>query len=83
MRMRILSSARRTIGLCAVWGLVVIAPFRHAHAQAPADYGAVSVDLTDVAYPYPLSTLSFVLCGQDVRMAYIYGCEADGLMARS
>jgi pimeloyl-ACP methyl ester carboxylesterase len=71
MRMRILSSARRTIGLCAVWTLVVIAPFPRAHAQAPADYGPVSVDLTDVPYPYPVSTFSFVLYGQDVRMAYM------------
>jgi pimeloyl-ACP methyl ester carboxylesterase len=31
----------------------------------------VSVDLTDVPYPYPVSTFSFVLYGQDVRMAYM------------
>jgi hypothetical protein len=38
--------------------------------QAPADYGPVSVDLTDLPYAYPVSTVSFVLTGQDVRMAY-------------
>lgn len=42
-----------------------------ARAQAPADYGPVSVDLTDIAHPHPVSTLAFVVYGQDVRMAYM------------
>ncbi|HTE44918.1 MAG TPA: alpha/beta hydrolase [Gemmatimonadaceae bacterium] len=49
----------------------LLAPFVAARAQAPADYGPMSVDLADVPYPYPVATLSFVLYGQDVRMAYM------------
>jgi len=71
MRMHNLSRRRWTIGRRAVWALFVLAPFLRVNAQAPADYGAVSVDLTDVPYPYPVSTFSFVLYGQDVRMAYM------------
>jgi hypothetical protein len=71
MKTHHLSRRRRTIVRHAVWSLLVIATLPRAHAQAPADYGPVSVDLTDVPYPYPVSTLSFVLYGQDVRMAYM------------
>jgi pimeloyl-ACP methyl ester carboxylesterase len=42
-----------------------------ASAQAPADYGPVSVDMVDVPYPHPVSTFEFVLYGQPVRMAYM------------
>jgi pimeloyl-ACP methyl ester carboxylesterase len=31
----------------------------------------VSVDLVDIPYPHPVSTFSFVLYGQDVKMAYM------------
>jgi len=62
-------SLRSGAGLVlALLGLSVAAS---AHAQAPADYGPVSVDLADVPYPHPVSTLAFVLYGQDVRMAYM------------
>lgn len=39
--------------------------------HAPADYGPVSVDLTDMPYPHPVSTWPFELYGHDVRMAYM------------
>jgi pimeloyl-ACP methyl ester carboxylesterase len=39
--------------------------------QAPADYGPVSVDLTDMPYPHPVATWPFELYGHDVRMAYM------------
>src|SRR5215216_7028337 len=55
----------------AVFSIFIALPRGDARAQAPADYGPVSVDLTDVQYPYPVSTLSFVVYGQDVRMAYM------------
>jgi pimeloyl-ACP methyl ester carboxylesterase len=42
-----------------------------ARAQAPADFGPVSVDLVDMPYPHPVSTLSFVLYAQNVQMAYM------------
>ncbi len=71
MRMHILSRRSRTIGRHAVWALLVLAPLLRVDAQAPADYGPVSVDLTDVPYPHPVSTFSFLLYGQDVRMAYM------------
>lgn len=53
--------------------LLVLCPFvtTQAGAQAPADYGPMSVDLADVPYPYPVSMFAFVLYGQDVRMAYM------------
>jgi pimeloyl-ACP methyl ester carboxylesterase len=37
----------------------------------PADWGAMSINLEDVPYPYPVSYLPFTLEGQDVRMAYM------------
>src|SRR6185503_13294812 len=53
--------------------LLLLCPYlvAAAGAQAPADYGPVSADVAEIAYPYPVSTLSFVLYGQDVRMAYM------------
>src|SRR4249920_2055813 len=40
-------------------------------AQAPADYGPVSADVTEITYPHPVSTLAFVFYGKDVQMAYM------------
>jgi len=40
-------------------------------AQAPADYGPVSADVTEITYPHPVSTFPFVFYGKDVRMAYM------------
>ncbi|HEY2163709.1 MAG TPA: hypothetical protein VGH04_06965, partial [Gemmatimonadaceae bacterium] len=64
MRTHILWRRRWTIARHGAWALLVLGPFLRVDAQAPADYGPVSVDLTDVPYPYPVSTLSFVLYGQ-------------------
>ena len=40
-------------------------------AQAPADYGPVSANVAEIAYPHPVSTLAFVFYGKDVQMAYM------------
>ena len=40
-------------------------------SAAPADWGAMSINLEDVPYPHPVSYLPFPLEGQDVRMAYM------------
>jgi pimeloyl-ACP methyl ester carboxylesterase len=37
----------------------------------PADWGPMSINLEDVPYPHPVSSMSFTLEGQDVRMAYM------------
>jgi pimeloyl-ACP methyl ester carboxylesterase len=37
----------------------------------PADWGPMSINLEDVPYPHPVKYMSFVLEGQDVRMAYM------------
>jgi pimeloyl-ACP methyl ester carboxylesterase len=49
-----------------LWATASVAP-----AQAPSDYGPVSADVSEIPYPYPVSTFSFVLYGKDVRMAYM------------
>ena len=40
-------------------------------AQAPADYRPVSADVAEIAYPYAVSTFSFVFYGKDVKMSYM------------
>ena len=68
--MRIYSTRqRRMTVVAAMLGFSITATA--ASAQAPADYGPVSADVTEISYPYPVSTLSFVLYGKDVRMAYM------------
>ncbi|HEX4681764.1 MAG TPA: alpha/beta hydrolase [Gemmatimonadaceae bacterium] len=42
-----------------------------AGAQAPADIGPVSADVSEIPYPYPVSWISFQFYGQNVRMAYM------------
>ena len=42
-----------------------------ANAQAPADYGPVSADVSEIQYPHPVSYLPFVFYGNNVRMAYM------------
>lgn len=37
----------------------------------PADWGPMSINLEDVAYPHPVSSMAFNLEGEDVRMAYM------------
>ena len=70
MTAHIVSAARQLIRRRLVHALL-IGGATVASAQAPADYGPVSVDMTDIPYPHPVSTFSFVLYGQDVRMAYM------------
>src|SRR4029453_6399108 len=40
-------------------------------ASPPAGWGPMSINLEDVPYPHPVKYFSFVLEGQDVRMAYM------------
>ena len=40
-------------------------------ATPPADWGSVSINLEEIAYPYPVQFLHRNLYGQDVRIAYM------------
>ncbi len=40
-------------------------------AQAPEDWKAMSINLEDVEYPYPVSYMNMNTMGKDVRMAYM------------
>lgn len=40
-------------------------------ATAPASWGAVSIDLEEIEYPYPLSYMDFRVYDQDARIAYM------------
>lgn len=40
-------------------------------AQAPEDWGAMSISLEEVDYPHPVSYLELTILGKDVRMAYM------------
>jgi pimeloyl-ACP methyl ester carboxylesterase len=51
--------------------------------QPPAEWGPMSINLEDVAYPHPVSYLSFALEGQDVRMAYMDVPPAGAASGRS
>src|SRR5579885_1609735 len=62
-------SVRLAIRAVSIAATLAAAPA--VRAQAPADYGPVSVDLTVVAYPYPVSRLELTEYGQRVRMAYM------------
>jgi pimeloyl-ACP methyl ester carboxylesterase len=57
--------------LLAASALCVAAPVVAATGQAPADIVPVSMNVEEIAYPHPVATLSFVLYGQNVRMAYM------------
>jgi pimeloyl-ACP methyl ester carboxylesterase len=46
-------------------------PAAPANVPTPTDVKAGSINHEDVPYPYPVSYLSFVSYGQDVRMAYM------------
>ena len=52
-------------------GLLLAAAPVSLSGQAPADYGPVSADVTEISYPHPVSTFPFVLYGKDVKMAYM------------
>jgi pimeloyl-ACP methyl ester carboxylesterase len=51
--------------------LTTVAAAQEPPPAPPAEWGAMSINLEDVPYPYPVSYLSFTLEGQDVRMAYM------------
>src|SRR5215467_1258864 len=59
------SLARRLTTIC------ISAIPRLAQAQAPADYGPVSADVSEIPYPHPVSKLAFKVYGKDVQMAYM------------
>ncbi len=40
-------------------------------AEAPADWGPVSINLEEIEYPYPVSYMNFRVYNQDVRLAYM------------
>ena len=46
-------------------------PAAPAQVATPTDVKPGSINNEDVPYPYPVSYLSFVSYGQDVRMAYM------------
>jgi pimeloyl-ACP methyl ester carboxylesterase len=46
-------------------------------AQAPADYGPVSANVAEIAYPYPVSTLPFVFLRKG-RPDDVHGRQATG-----
>jgi pimeloyl-ACP methyl ester carboxylesterase len=47
------------------------APRAEPPAEPPAHWGAVSINLEDVAYPHPVAFVEFTLFGEPVRMAYM------------
>ena len=64
--------SRTRLPIVALWALILFSMTSiEALAQAPADYGPVSADVAEIPYPHPVSTLSFVLYGKDVRMTYM------------
>jgi pimeloyl-ACP methyl ester carboxylesterase len=42
-----------------------------SHAQAPDDWGAISISLEEIEYPHPVQYMEFTITGKDVRMAYM------------
>ncbi len=40
-------------------------------SSPPEDWGAVSINMEDVPYPYPVETMGLSLFGKDLRMAYM------------
>jgi pimeloyl-ACP methyl ester carboxylesterase len=57
--------------LILVAGLGVSQPPAAPQVPTPTDVKPGSINLEDVAYPYPVSYLSFQMYGQEVRMAYM------------
>ena len=59
--------------LCAavIFGTADLRAQQSATPPAPPDVKPGSITAEDVEYPYPVSYLSLVLYGQDVRMAYM------------
>ena len=65
-----LAGSLASLGILAT-PLVLTGERAGAQQPAPPDYGAVSVNLEDVPYPYPVSFLPLTVHGQAVRMAYM------------
>jgi pimeloyl-ACP methyl ester carboxylesterase len=58
--------------LAAALAPAAVQPARtQPQVTAPADVKPGSINLDDVEYPYPVSFVSFLTYGQDVRMAYM------------
>jgi pimeloyl-ACP methyl ester carboxylesterase len=66
-----MGSATIALVVLLVLGHTARAAAQEPPPAPPADWGAMSINLEDVPYPHPVKYLSFVLEGQDVRMAYM------------
>src|SRR5690349_1894982 len=55
----------------ALLGVLLFVPGLSARQNAPADIKPGSINCEDVAYPFPTSTFSITLYGQDLRMSYM------------
>jgi pimeloyl-ACP methyl ester carboxylesterase len=62
---------RLSLAACLVVVNLSIAAAQEPPTQAPADWGAMSINLEDVPYPHPVQYLPFQLEGQDMRLAYM------------
>jgi pimeloyl-ACP methyl ester carboxylesterase len=65
---------RRSPRICAsllLLACVTLLEPRQVSGQAPADWGPVSVDLTDLSYPHPVQTFALTVYGQNVNMHYM------------
>ncbi len=69
------SLQRRFVTVFCAFFLLLGTNLLHAQSQppasAPAEWGAVSINMEGVTYPHPVSFLSRNLYGQDVRIAYM------------
>jgi len=66
------SSTRLLATLAAVAVLATSASAQDAPpATPPAEWGPISINMTEVEYPYPVDYLDLELYGQDVRIAYM------------
>jgi pimeloyl-ACP methyl ester carboxylesterase len=59
------------LALTGVLSVTVTSSAQEPPAAPPADWGPMSINLEDVPYPHPVTYFSFMLEGQDVRMAYM------------
>lgn len=69
--------SNRSLSLCTLLTAIAISVSSLASAQsapphsAPADWGPVSINLEEYAYPYPVEYMNFRVYGEDVRVAYM------------
>ena len=49
-------------------------------STAPEEWGAVSINMEEIDYPYPVSYFNFSVYGQDVRVAYMDVAQKDNPM---